>query len=454
MTEPRENQGEIFQGDICEVNMGSPGGWDYDGMVDEAYRAGWQMINERKNVPVELDFNSVPRAHKRFAKMLLQASNENAANGDHFIVVISAGRPEKGKDDENSAFVKYFQNELGVDAALATFNEVSSSSGRTLVEGKTPTVIYLDANLSDIDLQKYNPLADAMKKPGLVVNPRGMEPLGDKGLFVAMSEGGLLADQISASTIERIPKTFFLDEKSAALAWEMRQGVIFKPTNGHSGNGFRSGHKISRGDIQKMLASDDRYIVQKKVAQEICSMEIPILQTAPDLRVVKITVLTDMRLLVGTNGFLGCFCRYNKKHPVNIGAGGGGQSLVVVSSSHSPKEATRLINEAICEMDPQEVQEVIIKMAEIAEGLGLIYKNRAIPISLTPRIISLQQLDAISQFGENLFEDLTTIEKYYQSSALDQYLSCLIGRDEMDIIKASPWNGGHAIIGIDGMFGF
>lgn len=450
--EESEMKTESFEGKICEVNMESPGGWMYNEMVDSGYRLAWSRIKKETGIEVELDFDYIPRAHVGLADLLLGASQRSATNCDHFIALVTEKRPKKGQEDENSSFVRYLEAERKVNAVLATFDQVKSVEGEILVEGRVPTVIYLDANLSDIDLEKYWPIAEAARRPGLVVNPRGMGPLGEKGLFAMMSEERFLSRILSSSTAKRIPKTFFLGQDTVEFAWKNRKGLIFKPTSGHSGNGFYDGHGITVSDFEGVLRSGTRYIAQEKIDSDIHSMEMPALDLI-DKRIVMERFLTDIRVLVGKGKVLGCFCRFNKKPPVNLGAGGGGQALAMVFSSHSPREATSLINKAICSMTFDQVYSIVKDMAEMAMDLGFIYKDRAVPISLTPRVISKRQLEELWCFGGNLWIDLVRMESLYRDGLLDEYTSKLSDK-ESEIIKGSPWNGSPAIIGADGMFGF
>jgi len=109
---------------------------------------------------------------------------------------------------ENKNFVDYMNTLDGVKAYLAGPEHLSLKNGRVYCKGEEATVIFMDFNLDTLlkigKEEDIKPIKEAIKQ-GILVSPKGMEPLGAKGLFEAITER--YKDLLSATTVERTPWT-------------------------------------------------------------------------------------------------------------------------------------------------------------------------------------------------------------------------------------------------------
>jgi len=188
-----------------EWNMGSPGGWDYQRIVQLLGVMAWSLILENTEVGVDIDFehpqiNAVPG----FARMLLRAhKNIHGQNPVH--AVLLAETETLGIVLENNNFVDYMNSLDGVKASLAGPEHLSLKNGKVCCRGEEATIIFMDFNMNVLvkiaRSEDIRPVKEAIRQ-GILVNPRGMEPLGAKGLFEAIIEryGDLVSDDTQKHT--------------------------------------------------------------------------------------------------------------------------------------------------------------------------------------------------------------------------------------------------------------
>jgi len=421
----------------------------YDWMVREIYRdIIWPPIYDQLKGAIELDFEDIVLiSEDNLARMLFEASEDNFPGEEPFVVLATASLPPDGQHDENSRFVEYLNKEHDVRAELLTFDQVKKTGKGIVVRGFRPTVIFLDSNLDALLAlgDEVDGLIAAIYE-GLVVNPRGLEPLGDKALFSAVT--GSLRDSLNPWTVEFTPETRLLTVEDVDWAWENRESLVFKPRDGHSGKGFCHGERVADKDAIREMAVTGGYIAQVLVDPRISEYELVMPETAPDDRRLRLnTVQTDYRLMITQTGLGGNFCRFSPQAPVNVGAGGGGQAMVGLISKYTPHEAMNMVNEALFSMGFGAVLGLFKKAMEAAFNKGLIYKDRAYPIGLTPRFITKDQMTALSYVALDLWDDLVILEEMWREGRLDDVVQ--VPDNQREIIQASPWEGGPAIVAAD-----
>ena len=198
-----------FVGYHSEWNMGSPGGWDYQRMAQEIGKYAWEKIQKKSGIAIELDFddpilNPVPL----FAKMLLRFHQQRFPDEKPFLALV-AEQETLDKVGENIRFVEYLNSLPDVRAILIDPTQLIAKSDGIYVDGQKITTIFLDFNNNVIlKIQAHHNLDGLLAaiRQGIVTNPRGMEPIGAKGVFEAVTSE-VLENVLSPTTIQRTPWT-------------------------------------------------------------------------------------------------------------------------------------------------------------------------------------------------------------------------------------------------------
>ena len=262
-----------------EWNMGSPGGWDYQRIAQILGKMAWDLILENVEVDVPLDYedpqiNAVPG----FARMILRAhQNLHGKNPVHAVLLAEAETLDVVLENKN--FVDYLNAMEGVKASLAGPGHISLKNGKVCCRGEEATVIFMDFNLNVLTKigkgEEIEPIREAIRQ-GILVNPRGMEPLGAKGLFEVMTDK--YKDRLSEDTVKHTPWTRQFHARTTTgpngepiedlPTWteEHWESLVLKPAHGYSGHGIFVGYKQEnpKTHIQTALDAGD-YIVQQLV---------------------------------------------------------------------------------------------------------------------------------------------------------------------------------------------
>ncbi|MBW1912950.1 MAG: hypothetical protein JRI43_07290 [Deltaproteobacteria bacterium] len=322
-----------------EWNMGSPGGWEYQHIAQLLGKMAWDMIQENIDVGVDLDFghpqiNAVPG----FARMILRAHKRRYA-GNPVHAVLLAETETLDIVLENKRFVDYLNTLDGVKATLAGPNHLSLKRGKVYCKGEEATVIFMDFNMNVFPKIARNedirPIKEAIKS-GILVNPRGMEPLGAKGLFEVVTEK--YGDQLSEDTGKHTPWTRHFYPRSTTgpegqpiedlVAWteDHWEDLVLKPSHGYSGHGIFIGYKNGspKKQIQAALDTGD-YIVQQLVPLGLWSEQST--WSFPEERSLFLKEWqTDFRCFITDEGLQGFLARFGGV-PTNVGSGGGVQPI-------------------------------------------------------------------------------------------------------------------------------
>jgi hypothetical protein len=199
---------EGFQGYHAEWNLGCPGGWEYQRMAQVRGKLCWRRVKKITGIEIELDFehpilNPVPL----FIDMLLRAHRMKFAGEKPFVLLVAEAET-LDKVTENINLVASLNRLEGINAALTCPQGLDEKGGDVIYNGQKVTVIFLDIS-NDVLLKiakRHNigPLLTGIKK-GIVVNPRGMEPVGAKGVFEVVT--GDLSAHLSPSTVKFTPWT-------------------------------------------------------------------------------------------------------------------------------------------------------------------------------------------------------------------------------------------------------
>ena len=455
---------EEFQGYHSEWNLGCPGGWEYQRMAQVRGELCWRRVKQISGIEIELDFahpilNPVPL----FIEMLLRAHRKNFQQEKPYILLVAEAET-LDKVTENINLVESLNRMEGINAALTCPQELEEKDGDVFYNGQKATVIFLDIN-NDVlrkiaEKHHIGPLLSGIKK-GIVVNPRGLEPVGAKGVFEAVT--GDLSSQLSASTVKFTPWTrLFYPCKTTGPQGEVIEDlvewvrdhwgeVILKPVYGYSGKGILVGPQSDTRDEDIQIALEDEpYIVQAFISKELWAEEYPWLDLV-NQEVRPKQWQTDFRCFVSDEGLIGFLARFGGI-PTNVGAGGGGQAVAILASDIAVRDAVHRINSAIIEMGFSTVMEIQQEVDEKGLELKHTYLKGPTPTTLRPRIISPSQLTALRKYSANLWVDLLKLEKWWHAGKLNHLTQ--LGEGEAEIARLQFWGGSPALIASDGLFSF
>ncbi len=455
---------EDFKGYHAEWNLGCPGGWEYQRMAQERGKLCWSRIKKISGIAIELSFghpflNPVPR----FLDMLLRVHRTRFPREKPFVLLVAEAET-LDKVTENINLVEYLNRMEGVKAALTCPEELEERGDRVIYRGQEVTVVFLDFN-TDVLLRigaKHNiePLLTGIRQ-GIVVNPRGMEPIGAKGIFEVVT--GELRTLLSPSTVKHTPWTrLFYPRRTTGpneelipdlVEWvrDHWEEIILKPAYGYSGKGIFVGpqRESKDGDIQKALEGEP-YIVQSFIPKGLWAEEYPWLDIQGKEIILK-QWQTDFRCLINDTGLIGFLARFGEI-PTNVGAGGGNQSVAVLKAEMPVKEAVRRINEAITGLGYSTAMDIQKEVDKMGLELGHTYLEGPTPTTLRPRIITPNHLTFLQEYSANLWSDMLKLEKMWQEGKLDHVVQ--MGEGEAEIARMQPWGGSPSLVASDGLFSF
>ena len=455
---------EAFLGYHSEWNMGSPGGWDYQKMAQEIGRLAWKKIRKRCSINIELDFDdAILNPEPNFARLLLRTHQRSFGKERPFIALV-AEQETLDKVGENIRFVEYLNNLPEVKAVLIDPTKLELRDGKIYVNNDKVTTIFLDFNNNVIVKLKKKYKLDALTaaiKQGIVTNPRGMEPLGAKGLFEAIT---LEYKQIiSETTLTRTPWTRqFYSRQTTGLngeaipdliQWvkENWSDIILKPVHGYSGKGIKIGHKEpdKEATIQHALNSGD-YIVQSFIPLEVWTEEFPWIDQENKRLFLK-RWQTDFRCFITDAGLIGFVTRFGGI-PTNVGLGGGVQSTAILRTKISINKAIKVVNQAILNLGFDFIWKLQQELDKKSIEIGSVYLLGPIMCTLRPRIITQTHVEQLKEYAHNLWSDALILESLWLEGKLTKYVQ--ISPEEEAIARFAPWQGRPALIAADGLFGF
>jgi hypothetical protein len=447
-----------------EWNMGSPGGWDYQRTAQILGKRAWEMIRQSVDPRVEIDF-AHPQINPRpgFARMLLRAhANRHGANPVHAVLLAETETLDAVQENKN--VVKYLNSLDGVKASLAGPGHMSLKNGRVCCRGEEATVVFMDFNADTLvkigQHEDIRPITEAIGA-GILVNPRGMEPLGAKGLFESIT--GECADLLSEASTEHTPWTRLFHARRTTgpageaiddlPAWTEQnwKGLVLKPAHGYSGHGIFVGDRADNPSecIQTALDSGD-YIVQQLVPLPLWS-ERSVCPGADQASVELTEWQTDFRCFVTDEGLQGFLARFGGV-PTNVGSGGGIQPLAVLVENIPYREAVDRLNEALFKLGYHGYQQIQDEIERQAVEMGFTYLLGPIKILLRPRILTSNHLDELRQYAHDLWTDSLRLEELWRKGRLAHVVT--IGDDEKNLAMKQPWRGSPALMVSDGLFSF
>ncbi len=453
-----------FLGYHSEWNMGSPGGWDYQRTTQEIAKAVWAALEEIRPVGLDLDFDH-PLLYPvvGFAEMLVGVHRR--LSGDEPGVIAVVAEEETLADvTENQNLARRLDGFDGVTGVLAGPAEFEIAGGRVCHQGRPVSVVFMDFN-NDVLLDLHrkhgvDPLLQAVREHR-VINPRGTEPINVKSMFEVMT--GPYRNRFHQETVARTPWTRrFFPRKTEGpagepiadlVAWtrENWDRLVLKPERGYSGKGVRVGVVNPDGDGAIDLAlAEGGYILQEKIPLHLWAEEIP--EFDPETNRVELKrCQTDFRCLLGPDTVFGFLGRYGGV-PTNVGSGGGVQPLAVLRSEMGVREATDRINDALLAMDPDRLAELTDLQKSLALRERFTYLLGPIRIALRPRLLTLDQIEALKRYSAAMWADCATLERMWPTGQLDEYIT--IEEEELAIARLQPWGGSPAIFASDGLFSF
>jgi hypothetical protein len=447
-----------------EWNMGSPGGWDYQRIAQILGKMAWNLILENVEVGVDLDYedpqiNAVPG----FARMILRAhKNLHGKNPVHAVLLAEADTLDVVLENKN--FVDYLNAMDGVKASLAGPSHLSLKNGKVYCRENEATVIFMDFNLNVLTKigkeEDIEPIKEAIRQ-GILVNPRGMEPLGAKGLFEVMTDK--YKGQLSEDTVKHTPWTRQFHTRSATdpngeaiedlVAWTEKhwEGLVLKPAHGYSGHGIFVGYKQEnpKKHVQTALDAGD-YIVQQLVPLGLWSEQ----STWPILEERSLFLKewqTDFRCFITDEGLQGFLARFGGV-PTNVGSGGGIQPLAILKNDMRPRVAVEKINEGLLKLGYEAFVEIQNEVNKKAIEMGFTYLLGPIMISLRPRLLTMDHIGELRQYARNLWQDALKLEELWRGGELDDLVQ--VGPEERELALKQPWRGSPALMVSDGLFSF
>ncbi|MEA1996050.1 MAG: hypothetical protein U9N45_00345 [Gemmatimonadota bacterium] len=453
-----------FSGYHSEWNLGSPGGWYYQLLAQQLGRFIWDRIRRVTGLSLALDFDHpILSAPPGLRDMLLSAHSCRWGRSEAPGIAILAEEDTLDVVVENRLMVEYLCKEPGVKAVLAAPAELEKTpGGEYRISDTRITVAFCDFNNAIVaqlaDEHKAGALLDAVSD-NITVNPRGMEPVGSKGIFEAVT--GPLGKSLSAETVRRTPWTRrFYPRKTEGpdgariadlVEWTRNnwKSLVLKPEHGFSGKGVFVGYSLDDADKCIQTALDHgEYIVQQMIPVALWSEKYPEAGTDRGNPVLRVRQ-TDFRCLISDNGLFGILSRYGGI-PTNVGSGGGTQSVAVIDGSAG--DAAALVCDAMEKMPGTEFDELSEEVGRRALSLGLGYLDGPIPQAMRPRIISLGQLTALKRFSRGLWQDCVKLEKCWREGNLDRFLT--LPEKEKSIASRQAWNGSPALLASDGLYSF
>jgi hypothetical protein len=447
-----------------EWNLGCPGGWEYQRMAQVRGKLCWDRIKESSNIDLDLKFDHpLFQPVYSFMDMLLGYHRKRYNQEKPFILIV-AEKETLDTVTENIHLAEYLNKMDGVRSALTSPEEIEVRDNEIFFQGQRATVIFMDMNcdvLLEIGLQEsIDGLLVAIKQ-GIVVNPRGMEPIGDKGVFEAVT--GEFSHLLHTSTVKHTPWTrLFFDRNTTGpkgefisdlREWTSRhqQNVILKPVHGYSGKGIRVGPFSKEWDMEVQEAiREGGYIVQSFIPETLWSEEFASLDLENEELFLK-KWQTDFRCLINDQGLIGFLARFGGI-PTNVGAGGGNQSVALLKSDISVEEATKRINGAILDLGYDTMMEIQEEVDKKGLELGHTYLKGPTPTTLRPRLINQNQLIELEEYSLNLWQDLILLEQIWREGKLDHLIQ--MGERELEIARGQPWQGSEALVASDGLFCF
>ena len=447
-----------------EWNMGSPGGWDYQRIAQILGKMAWNMVLENAELDVQLDYedpqiNAVPG----FARMILRAhQNLHGKNPVHAVLLAEAETLDLVLENKN--FVNYLNAMEGVKASLAGPSHLSLKNGKVCCRGEEATVIFMDFNLNVLTKigkgEDIEPIREAIRQ-GILVNPRGMEPLGAKGLFEVMTDK--YEERLSEDTVKHTPWTRQFHARTTTdpngepiedlAAWteEHWEGLVLKPAHGYSGHGIFVGYKQenSKKHVQTALDAGD-YIVQQLVPLGLWSEQ----STWPILEERSLFLKewqTDFRCFITDEGLQGFLARFGGV-PTNVGSGGGIQPLAILKNNMTPRAAVDKINEGLLKLGYEAFVQIQNEVNKKAIEMGFTYLLGPIMISLRPRLLTMDHMVELKQYARNLWQDALKLEELWREGELDHLVQ--VGAEEKELALKQPWRGSPALMVSDGLFSF
>ncbi len=454
-----------FLGYHAEWNLGSPGGWDYQRITQKIGKAVWRKLLQLRRIDIDLDFDhQLLHPVNGFLSMLREAHRMREGSNSGMIAVVAE---EETLEDvvENSNLVKHINKVKGLSGALMAPQELELRDGRVCFKGTPVSIIFMDFNTNVLlDLhRKHNldPLLKAVRE-GRVINPRGTEPINAKSMFEVITRPET-KNLFHKETVRRTPWTRqFYPRRTLGpggedipdlIEWTRSnwENLVLKPERGYSGKGVNvGGINLNVDDIVSLALKDGNYIVQEKIPLNLWAEEMPELDL--EKKCINLAICqTDFRCLFGDNTLYGFLGRFGGV-PTNVGSGGGVQPLAVIRSPMSIAEASKRINEAIMNMDYSEVLDVVEHQKKLAMDYQFTYLLGPIKIALRPRLITGDQMKALTGYCACIWADCLTLEKMWLSGELELRLN--MEPEELQIVQSQPWKGTPAIFASDGLFSF
>jgi hypothetical protein len=440
---------QTFQGYHSEWNLGSPGGWDYQKTTQIIGKAIWQKLSQIQSFNVELDFDHpFFYAVDGFAEMLIEAHRARDGKNPGLIAVVAE---EETLEDvtENRNLAQRLSAADGVTGALMAPQELELKNGAVCWKGQPVSILFMDFN-TDVLLRLHrkhdlSPVLQAVKEQR-VINPRGTEPFNVKSMFEVVS--GTYSERFHQEIVQRTPWTRqFYPRKTDGPDGQAIDDLI--SWTQYSGHGVRVGQVNSDVDEAIELAlGEGNYIVQEKIPLSLWAEEIPHLENNT---IGLEQVQTDFRCLIGPGGLLGFVGRYGGV-PTNVGSGGGFQPLAVLRSDMSVRDAVDHINDSIMRMDSGDLSAIVADQNQMATQMEFTYLLGPIKIALRPRLITIEQMKAVMDYGNKLWADCLVLEKMWRQGELNEFIK--IEEEELEIARMQPWEGSPAIIASDGLFNF
>ena len=445
-----------FIGYHSEWNLGSPGGWDYQRITQEIGKAVFAFLSRNIDFGLELDFDLPMLSPVHGLVEMLAREHRDREGANAGVIAVVAEEETLTDVVENRNLADLIGTIPGLKGVLTAPQELERTNGRVSWRGEPVSVIFMDFN-TDVLLKLHrrfglDPLLQAVRE-NRVINPRGTEPINVKSMFEIITDPSRNSC-FHPETIRRTPWTRqFFPRKTTGPAGEDIQdlqewtrmhweNLVLKPSRGYSGHGVRVGgvHPDAEDAIQMAIAAGD-YIVQQKVPLWLWAEDMPEMNTDSG-EVLTVRRQTDFRCLFGADALIGFVARYGQG-PANVGSD---------LAATSVRDATDSINAAIAGMEAAVVSEALALQQQMAVDHHFTYLLGPVNMALRPRIITMQQIEALNSYCSQIWSDCLTLEKMWVAGDLDHLIS--LEPEELEIARSQPWRGSPAILASDGIFSF
>lgn len=238
-------------------------------------------------------------------------------------VAIVDDSPDRQFLHDEFVLAAHMLRQQGIDALLLDPRDLEYRYGALQHNGQVIDFVYNRLTRFGLDGDADGPLAAAYEDGAVLVSPnprvhalwaskRNLATWCDPAKLRSFGLSGHYADTLAAS----VPLTTLLTPENAEALWQRRDGLYFKPADGHASKGVYAGAKITRGVWETIKRSD--YVAQERINP-------PMIETPAG------AMKADIRVFVWNGEIVIMGARLFRGQTMNFRTPGGGFARVQVS---------------------------------------------------------------------------------------------------------------------------